>query len=58
MNKINKIFSYYTMTEYKNKKYICKKDNITGYNLLTFIAFSTNLIEILSNGLETYKSER
>lgn len=32
--------------------------SITGYHLLKFIAFSTNLVELLGEGLKTYGNER
>lgn len=31
---------------------------ISGYHLLKFIAFSTNLVELLGEGLKTYANER
>lgn len=34
------------------------KKMFTGYHLLKFIAFSTNLVELLGEGLKTYANER
>lgn len=34
------------------------KKMLTGYHLLKFIAFSTNLVELLGEGLKTYANER
>lgn len=31
---------------------------LTGYHLLKFIAFSTNLVELLGEGLRTYANEK
>lgn len=31
---------------------------ISGYHLLKFIAFSTNLVELLGEGLKTYANEK
>lgn len=31
---------------------------ISGYHLLKFIAFSTNLVELLGDGLKTYANEK
>lgn len=34
------------------------KNMLSGYHLLKFIAFSTNLVELLGEGLKTYANER
>lgn len=31
---------------------------LTGYHLLKFVAFSTNLVELLGEGLRTYANEK
>lgn len=34
------------------------RNMVTGYHLLKFIAFSTNLVELLGEGLKTYANEK
>lgn len=34
------------------------KQMLSGYHLLKFIAFSTNLVELLGEGLKTYANEK
>lgn len=37
---------------------ILNENNITGTHLLKFIAFATNLVQLLGEGLKTYDTER
>lgn len=39
-------------------KYSIMESSITGHHLLKFIAFSTNLVHLLGEGLKTYDTER
>lgn len=39
-------------------KYTITEESVTGHHLLQFIAFATNLVELLGVGLRTYDTER
>lgn len=46
----------FTIRNVDHKK--INKQMLTGYHLLKFIAFSTNLVELLGEGLKTYANEK
>lgn len=46
----------FTSTNGDHKK--INKYMLTGYYLLKFIAFSTNFVELLGEGLKTYADEK
>lgn len=52
------LFSCMTFTTMNGDFHKVNTKSITGYHLLKFIAFSTNLVELFGEGLKTYGNER
>lgn len=42
----------------RGDKYTIAEDSVTGHHLLKFIAFATELVQLLGEGLRTYDTER
>lgn len=52
------LFSCMTFTTMNADLHKVNEKSITGYHLLKFIAFSTNLVELFGEGLKTYGNEK
>lgn len=52
------LFSSMTFTYWDGDKRQVNVKRITGHHLLKFIAFATNLVELIGEGLKTYATER
>lgn len=53
-----KVFGCITFSHLKRDEYVMYWDLISGHHILKFIAFSTNLVQLLGEGLATYDTER
>lgn len=47
-----------TFADKRYDKYGIADESVTGHHLLKFIAFATNLVQLLGEGLKTYDTER
>lgn len=47
-----------TFVETKGESSTVNEKMITGHHLLKFIAFSSNLVQLVGEGLKTYDTER
>lgn len=52
------IFSQMTFAVKRFDKYSINDNSVTGHHLLKFIAFATDLVQLLGEGLRTYDTER
>lgn len=52
------LFRLMTFAESRGEFSTLHQNKITGHHLLKFISFSTNLVQLIGEGLKTYDSER
>lgn len=52
------LFSCMTFAQWDGEQYKLDESKLTTHHLLKFIAFSTNMIELIGEGLKTYSNER